>query len=84
MLRESDKARAREESHETKPGVQKRISSHSLFFTPFLPKSLLCITSDFSSCATNFVTISFNFYKAFRDENDFPPAPVSCLPAELS
>lgn len=79
--------REREESHEIKPGVQKRISSHSLFSPHFsLSKSLLSITSEFSSFTANFVTVSFKFYKAFRDEKDVmnPPAPVSSLPAELS
>lgn len=32
--------------------------------------SFLSITSEFSSFAANFVTVSFKFYKAFRDEKD--------------
>lgn len=86
MLSESDKACEREESHETKPGVQKEYPL-ILFFTSYsLSNSLLSITSEFSSFAANFVMVSFKFYKAFRDEKDVmnPPSPVSSLPAELS
>lgn len=38
--------------------------------TLVLSFSLLSITSEFSSFAANFVTVSFKFYKAFRDEKD--------------
>lgn len=93
MLREREikREKKREESQETMEEQSEECRNEHpliLFFAPYfsLSTSLLSITSEFSSFAANFVTVSFKFYKAFRDEKDVmnPPAPVSSLPAELS